>query len=93
MPALEGLNSTYKDKGVQVVGVLLDSRNKDRAVNILQKSGADFINLLDDGTFTGKIFAVPQKYFVNSEGIVVYSILGGLGESNLKTIIDSLLEQ
>ncbi len=92
MPALEGLNKGYKSKGVQVLGVILDVRNADRAKKILQQTGAGFTNLLDDGTFSKKVFAVPQTYFVNGKGAVVYAVLGSRTEPELKAIVDVLLE-
>lgn len=92
MPALEGLNSEYRSRGLQVAGVLVDSQNADRAKLIHKKTGASFDSLLDDGTFVRKIFAVPQKFFINSQGTVVYGMLGAVGEAELRAVMDALLE-
>lgn len=77
---------------MQVVGVLVDSQNADRAKLIHKKTGASFDTLLDDGTFARKVFAVPQKFFVNSQGTVVYAILGAASEAHLRSVSDFLVE-
>jgi hypothetical protein len=92
MPALAGLNKKYDGESVRVMGVLLDSQNKDRARIIMEKTGADFACLLDDGTFARQLFAVPQTYFINSQGTVVYSIIGSVDQAQLDMIVDTLLK-
>lgn len=92
MPALEGLNKSYSPKDVQVIGIVLDPQNAERAGTLLERQGAGYINLLDDGTFSMSVDAVPQTFFLDSQGRVLYAYMGWVDSARLKSTVDSLLE-
>lgn len=107
MPDLEELNNEYKDKGVQVVGVLLDALNRDLTVNkgrvdtakeILEKKGASFKQLIpsEDLLYAGigSIRNTPTNFFLDKEGNLVggSAYSGARGKDKLEELIDEHLE-
>ena len=94
MPDLEKLHQQMKDKGVGVVGVVLDVLNEkgeivdedlERAQLLVKETGVTYPILLPDSTyFNGRltgIEALPETFFVDKNGNIVgesYSGSGGL---------------
>lgn len=54
----------------------MDTRNAERARQVLTLKGANFPNLLDDGKLGEKIYAVPQTYLVDRNGQIVQAVTG-----------------
>lgn len=93
MPELEDLYQQMKDKGVGVVGVVLDVLNEkgeaskedlERAQLLVEKTGVTYPILLPDATyFNGRltgIQAFPETFFVDEEGNIVGETYSGSGD-------------
>lgn len=94
MPDLEKLHQQMKDKNVGVIGVVLDVLNEkgeivdedlERAQLLVKETGVTYPVLLPDSTYFNNrlvgIEAVPETFFVDSNGNIVgesYSGSGGL---------------
>ena len=76
MPALETLSQNYKDKGVQVLGLVADvfddEAKKAEAKEILTATGTTYPNLLPDlvldNSLLYDITGTPTTLFLDSEG-------------------------
>lgn len=94
MPDLEKLHQQMADKGVNVVGVVLDvldtqgnavPEDLERAQELVERTGVTYPVLLPDSTyFNGRLIGIeafPETFFVDKNGNVVggtYSGSGGL---------------
>lgn len=107
MPDLAEIHNEYKEKGFQVVGVVMDVYNSDgtlsvsqvdTAVEIAEKTGANYTHLLPSvELINGKlkdVTAIPETIFVDQEGnLVGKSYLGAKSKNDWIEIIDSLLAE
>lgn len=99
MPDLESLSQNYKDKGVQVIGLVADvfddEQKKAEAKEILSATGATFTNLLPDqvldDTLLYDITGTPTTLFLDSEGKVLKIVEGTRDLEALSDIVDELL--
>lgn len=93
MPELEELYQQMKDKGVGVVGVVLDVLNEkgeapqedlERAQTLVERTGVTYPVLLPDSTyFNGRltgIEAFPETFFVDKDGNIVGETYSGSGD-------------
>lgn len=92
MPDLEKLHQQMADRGVQVVGVVLDvlnekgeivQENLDRAQQLVEQTKVTYPILLPDATYmngrlTG-IEAFPETFFVDKDGNLVGEVYSGSG--------------
>lgn len=90
MPDLGKLSEAYRDKGVQIVGIVSDAQNYDGSISeeqaelareIVEKTGAAYPHLLpseDLGNIVlWQVSAVPTTVFVDSNGSLVgYAYMG-----------------
>lgn len=92
IPDLEKLHQEMADRGVNVVGVLLDVLNEkgeidpdtlEKAQLLAEQTGATYPFLLpDSGCFNGRltgIEAVPETFFVDKDGNIVGETYSGSG--------------
>ena len=106
MPELGQLKKEYADKGVNVVGIVVDITDADGNVmsdgltlakDIVSQTGADYTHIIpsqDLGVLVRGITVVPTTVFVDSQGNVVgEEYLGALDLENWSRVIDYLLEQ
>lgn len=90
MPVLSAIHEKYEDKGVNVLGIVIDIQNKDLspkadslaiAMDITRRTGADFTHILRskniDSSVVRNISAIPASFIVDSEGNVITKILYG----------------
>ena len=90
IPELEKLYQEYKDKGVGVVGVVLDTAGEDGSVDetsveaakkLQEKTGATYPFLIpDEGKMNGRlngISAFPETFFVDKNGNIVGEVYTG----------------
>lgn len=106
MPDLGALAAEYKDKGVQIVGLVSDVLDADGTVSdsqvetakeIVAETGAAYPHLLPSDDLLGilsQIYAVPTTFFVDSEGRQVGSaILSAQSREAWAETIDGLLAE
>jgi len=106
MPDLGQLSTAYKEKGVQIVGVVIDALDrygrvddkiKADARKIIDKTKADYLHVAPTiAMFSGllkDVQAVPTTIFVDSKGHQIgEAYLGSRSYKDWKKIIDSILE-
>ena len=106
MPDLGKLSNDYKDKGVQIVGVVVDAMDrsgrvdgkiKDDARRIIDKTKADYLHIVPTiAMFSGLlrgVQVVPTTIFVDSDGCQIgEAYLGSRSYKDWKKIIDNLLK-
>lgn len=105
MPYLGEIAAEYKDKGFQIVGIVVDaaSRSGDydkdvvsAAFDIIEQTGADYIHLLPSEDLINiklnQVQYIPETVFVDKNGgIVGESIIGGKSKEDWKKTIDAYL--
>lgn len=92
MPDLEALRQKYDGKGLGVIGVVIDSRNKEEAARLAAQTGTGYPHLLDNGRFGELIFAVPHTVIVDSKGKVLSAVTGTRTVSQFSAMVDIHLE-
>ncbi|MBE6032169.1 MAG: TlpA family protein disulfide reductase [Clostridiales bacterium] len=109
MPDLAALNAQYADQGFQVMGIVTDVMDRDgsfsesqveKAKEIVEKQGADYLQLLPSEDLIAVILAIPSNsvpltFFVNEKGELVGKIYAGaLGkEAWEEMILEHLAEE
>lgn len=107
MPDLAALNEAYADKGVQVVGIVIDMLNEDGTISeaqlenakgIVASTGASYMHLLPSYDLIAlklqDIDSVPTTIFVDETGAQVgEDYLGARSQEKWSKIIDALLEE
>lgn len=105
MPHLGEISKEYADKGVAVVGILVDVTDNDgnvfepqynNALDIVAQTKVEYVNIIPSKDLMLKkvasVFSVPETIFVDSEGKQVgQSYLGARSKSQWTLIIDELL--
>lgn len=99
MPDLETLSQNYKDKGVQVVGLVADvfddEEKKAEAKEILSATGVTYVNLLPDTVLDDSLLyditGTPTTLFLDSEGKILKIVEGTRGLDALTEMVDELL--
>ncbi len=106
MPDLGELAAEYKDKGVQIVGLISDALDSDGSISqsqvntaqeIVDKTNADYIHILPSNDLFGllsQISSVPTTFFVDKNGNQVGSAyLGSKSKADWQAIIDQTLAE
>lgn len=107
MPSLGKLQEEYKDKGVQIVGIVTDVLNQDGTVldsqvdvanEAVEKTGADYIHIIPNkellASYLNQVSAVPTTLFLDENGREIMSpITGALEEKDWEKVISVLLEE
>lgn len=107
MPELGELHQEYGDQGVQIIGIPVDTLDRQGnlseemialAQDIVSKTGADYLHILPSDSLNqaklNQVTAVPETIFVNEDGEQVgESYLGARSKKDWAKIIDALLEE
>lgn len=93
MPALEELDEEYRDRGFQIVGVVVDATDQKgnvddallaEALDIIAQTGADYTHIVPSAEMFGKFLKgvryLPTTVFVNSRGEAIGSAYEGAME-------------
>ena len=105
MPGLGELSREFSDKGVGIVGIVTDVYpnqagqliNVDKALQIVNQTQADYPHLLlsEDlmKTRLGNVQAVPETFFVDSNGNVVGKThVGARSKTAWKLLVEQTLK-
>ena len=107
MPALGQLAKDYKDKGLQIVGIVTDVAQRNgvfdrsklkNAKDIVAQAGADYIHLLPSSDLIKaklrSVYSIPETVFLDSNGNVIgQSYKGARSYDGWKAVIDSVLAE
>lgn len=106
MPDMKKVYDEYKDKGINVMGIVIDVQNADRspqmeavkkARTIVEKQGADFTHILIPKnllySFMMDIQFIPTQFIVDSEGNIISDYYeGGRNYEQWCEILDEKLD-
>lgn len=99
MPELGAWAKEMPDN-VQIIGLVADIAGEtdeqqiDTAKTILEKTGADFQNIIPNSDFSdllSNVVGVPTTYFINKEGKIVGKPIVGAQVSKYKSFVDGYL--
>lgn len=88
LPDLEALREIYDGRGLGVIGIVVDSRNKEEAKRLAAQTGTNYTHLLDNGTFSSLVMAVPHTVIVDSKGKVLSSVTGKRSLSQFTSMVN-----
>lgn len=96
MPDLQKIADKYKDKDVQVIGIIGDNPTVEDAKALLDQLKVTYVNVMPDPELMEQIVKkfdyVPATLFLDSEGKVLETFIpGGANEETFSKIIDKLL--
>ena len=106
MPELGELSKEYEDKGVQIIGIPIDTLEQDgtwsqsqvaNAASLASQTGADYLHILPSQDLIqaglSDIYAVPTTFFVDSSGNVTGdTYMGSKSKKEWEKVIDQTLE-
>lgn len=94
-PELQSFWSEYQDKGVLVVGVQTQDKDKRReGRDFIGRFGLTFPNVFDNDSQVSVnwgLYGVPETFFIDAEGNVVGKHVGPVTVEALKTNVEALL--
>ena len=100
MPKLEELSRDYADKGVAVVGLIIDVTESDDSMlpdarSIIKDTGVTYLNLKAWEGYNDQLatMAVPTTYFVDSNGKLVGEPVIGADVSEYRETLDQLIRK
>jgi len=79
MPNLKRIYSTYKSKGLEIVGISVDD-DKTAWLNAVKKYNMDWVQLADDKQLAGELYGIatiPHTIVLDQNGIIVAKDLRG----------------
>ncbi|MBI2847105.1 MAG: TlpA family protein disulfide reductase [Chloroflexi bacterium] len=94
-PGLARVYREYKEKQVEFVGVDIWDKEED-ALRYIRQFGITYPNGLDSKGFIAidyGVTGIPEKYFINKEGVLVKKFIGPMDEIRLKQLLDELLAE
>ena len=106
MPELGELSKEYEDKGVQIIGIPIDTLEQDgtwsqsqvaNAASLASQTGADYLHILPSQDLIqaglSDIYAVPTTFFVDGSGNVTGdTYMGSKSKKEWEKVIDQTLE-
>jgi len=93
IPGMERLHKAYRDKGLVVLGVSLDTSGVDSVRSFVRESGISYPILQGSDEVASKymVRAIPTMFLVNKDGVIARQYLGGAEGDTLEKDIKALL--
>jgi peroxiredoxin len=79
MPSMEKLYQSYKDKGLEIVAVSVDTASAAKVRAYVEKLGLTFLILHDRDSLISRLYnnpGVPSSYLIDTQGKLTYRVLG-----------------
>ena len=98
MPDLEEINQEYSGKDFQLLGVIIDKDEPGdaEAQDVIDKTGVTYSHIMNspdlDNTVLGDVQAVPTTLFIDKDGKIIKTVVGGKDKDDWKAIIDEVME-
>lgn len=93
IPGMVKLYQAYRDKGLVVLGVSLDTSGVDAVRSFSEKNGINYPVLQGNDDIAAKymVRGIPTLVLVNKEGLIARQYLGGADEDVLEKDVRALL--
>ena len=97
MPEFNKVYAEFKDSVVFLMVDLVDGQQETTASGkaFVNKKGYTFplyFDTLGEASKTYKISSIPQTYFIDKDGLIVKSFIGGLNEKTLRQYIEMMTQ-
>jgi len=92
-PLLVAADRRWRDQGLRMVGVVYQD-TRGNAAQWMRERGGEWPTVLDEGSRTAieyGLFGVPETFFIDRRGRIVYKQIGPVSEEVLDTWIPRLL--
>ena len=79
MPSMQQLYQAYRDKGLEIIAVSVDTAPTARVKAFVEKLGLTFTVLHDRDSLISRLYSnpgVPSTYLIDSQGKLAYRVLG-----------------
>ena len=83
----------YREKPVEFIGVAIWDDSGD-TVRHIQRYDITYPNIIDEHGSTAVTYGVrgvPEKFFIDTDGVILNKVIGPMTKDHLRNIIDSLL--
>lgn len=87
IPGLVNLDSKYKDKGLEIIGISLDRDGASAVLPFNKKFGVSYVSLIGDREVVeafGGVEGIPTSFLIDRKGNIVQKHVGYLSESKLE---------
>lgn len=97
IPALVELDRAWRERGVQVLGLTVASRDSSHLASVIRGTGVEY-PVLEGGGFAWaweklRIRSVPNTVFIDKAGIVRRIYFGAMSEEALRDAVEVTLEE
>ena len=79
MPVWQQFHETHQEQA-EILSVAMDAQGADKARPYVEKAGAQFATVVDEGNLLGQLYgfkAIPNGFLIDEEGILRHKRLGG----------------
>ena len=93
-PLLEASWQKYKDRGVQVLGIVIQD-NEANAKEFMRRFNFSFPNALDPGSKVSidyGVYGVPETFFIDTQGRIAYKHVGALTPTLINQQVQTILK-
>ncbi len=94
IPDLNKLYKDYKDRGVEIIGISLDSRGADDVIPFIKKIPIDYLILIGNRRVSdsfGGIIGLPTTYIIDRDWRIYQKHLGLMEKATLEHDLNQLL--
>ncbi len=94
IPAFNELYAKYKDKGFEIIAISMDEEGAKVVRPFVDKVGVPYTNLIGNeevGDAFGGILGYPSAFFVDREGKIVATYIGGVPKRVFETRVREML--
>ncbi|GMQ86892.1 MAG: TlpA disulfide reductase family protein [Gammaproteobacteria bacterium] len=96
MPSMQQLYQAYKDKGLEIVAVSVDTTSPGEVRAFVEELGLTFPVLHDRDSLVSRLYSnpgVPSSYLIDPQGKVAYRVLGEYDwfDENAINVVEKLL--
>lgn len=93
IPEMEKLHKAYRDKGLVVLGISVDSSGADMVRSFAREQGITYSVLQGNNEVADQyqVRVIPVTYLVNREGLIARHYVGGTDGDKLEKEIKALL--
>lgn len=95
LPDIKRLQSSYKDKGLEIVGISMDAGGKEVVAPFVAEYRVPYLILLTDGEPVSgyRILGLPTAFLIGRDGKIAKTFVGPKSFNTLSKAVDRLLAE